>query len=309
MSASSCHTPFNSMPNPLVGTIEAGGTKMVCAVSRDGVQVLEEVRFPTTDPRTTFARAAVFFDRWHSELVALAIGAFGPVCLNSSDPAYGYITTTPKPGWAHVPLRTWFAQRYRCRIAFTTDVGIAALGEALYGATRDVPSSLYLTVGTGIGGALVQEGTLLGGLVHPEVGHIRIPRHPDDTFRGVCPFHGDCLEGLASGPALAQRFGSDPETWDEAHPAWTLAGWYLGQALATFTLCFSPHRIVLGGGVSQREVVIREARQTMLTSLAGYVAHPALTHTPETYVVPAALGQQAGVIGGLALARALAEQG
>lgn len=297
------------MAHGLVGAMEAGGTKMVCAVSRDGVEVLDEIRFPTTDPASTFVHAAAFFERWRDGLGALAIGSFGPVCLDPADPAFGSITTTPKPSWAHIPLRRWFAERFDVPIAFTTDVGMAAMGEALHGATRDVPSSLYLTVGTGIGGALVQEGRLLGGLVHPEVGHIRIPRHPNDDFVGVCPFHGDCLEGLASGPALSRRFGSDPKTWDDAHPAWTLAGWYFGQALATFTLCFSPHRIVLGGGVSQREEVLHTARTTMLQALAGYVAHPAITQTPEQYVVPAALGQSAGIVGGLAMARALVEQG
>lgn len=297
------------MADVLVGAMEAGGTKMVCAVSRDGVEVLEEVRFPTADPESTLTQAVAFFERWQGDLKALAIGSFGPVCLNPSDPAYGSITTTPKPGWMHVPIRRLMAERLNVPVAFTTDVGMAALGEATHGATHDVPSSLYLTVGTGIGGALVQEGRLLGGLVHPEVGHIRIPRHPDDTFSGVCPFHGDCLEGLASGPALARRFGSEPTTWDESHPAWTLAGWYLGQALATFTLCFSPHRMVVGGGVSQREVVLRVARATMLEALAGYVAHPAVTQHPDTYIVPAALGQHAGVIGGLTMARTLIARG
>lgn len=289
----------------LVGGIEAGGTKFVCAIGTGPDDVRAETRFATTDPVATLARAIEFFRsaRRETPILALGIASFGPIELDPGAAAYGRITTTPKPGWANVDMVGTMQKALDVPVGFDTDVNAAALGEVRWGAGRGLDNVLYLTIGTGIGGGVVANGRVLRGLVHPDMGHIRIPHDwTDDPFRGVCPYHGDCLEGLASGPAIEARWGARGQTLAGEHPAWALESKYLGLAVANYILTLSPQRILLGGGVMQRASLFPQIRQTVETVLNGYVNAPQVRAEDREYIVPPGLGTRAGVLGALALA-------
>ncbi len=233
---------------------------------------------------------------------AIGIAAFGPLDPDPASPTYGHITTTPKEGWAHTDFVGALRRHFDGPIAFDTDVNGAALGEWRWGAARGLDTFIYLTVGTGIGGGGMARGRLLHGLIHPEMGHIRLARDPQrDPFAGICPFHGDCLEGLASGPALEKRWGQKAETLPPDHPAWDLEADYLAQALHNFICVLSPQRIILGGGVMQQRHLFPRIRARVLASLNGYVQSPALLERIDEYIVPPALGSRAGVLGAIAL--------
>lgn len=297
----------------LLGGIEAGGTKCVCVVGSGPGDIRAELRVPTTTPGETLAAALHFFQAQqatHGPLDALGIGSFGPVDLRPGSPRFGFITSTPKPGWADTDLVGVFRHGLGVPVAFDTDVNAAALGEWRHGAARGLDTFLYLTVGTGIGGGALVNGRLLHGLVHPEMGHVRVVRDDRlDSFAGACPFHGDCLEGLASGTALAARWGRPAQELPAEHPAWTLEAHYLAQALHSFVCTLSPQRIVMGGGVMDQPQVLPRVRHELQTLLHGYIQAPELLREIEAYVVPPALGRRAGALGALVLAeRALAER-
>lgn len=287
---------------PVYGGIEAGGTKFVCAVGTgpDDVRALE--RFPTTTPDATIGRAIDFL-RAH-DVEAVGIGSFGPVDPHPDSPTWGYITTTPKPGWAHVDFGGAVGRALGVPVAFDTDVNVAALGEHRWGAGQGLDTFLYLTVGTGIGGGGFVRGRRMRGLVHPEIGHLLLPRVAGDGFAGTCPYHGDCLEGLASGPALEARWGARAETFEPDHPAWGLEAEYLGRALVNLVVTLSPERILLGGGVMSAPDLLPRVRTVLRERLGGYVAHPTFTDADRLadYVVAPRLGARAGVLGALALA-------
>lgn len=281
------------------GGIEAGGTKFICAVG-DNAEIFEEVRFPTTDPGETIARAIDFFTQ-QGPLAGIGIGSFGPLDLNPSSPTFGYITSTPKANWAQTDITGKVERALSLPVAIDTDVNAAALAEQLWGAARGLHTFIYLTVGTGIGGGGMTEGNLLHGLMHPEMGHIPIPHDlNEDPFEGVCPVHGDCLEGQASGPALQARWGVHPEQLPSDHPAWALEAKYLGQALAIYTYVLSPQRIIIGGGVMEQEVLMPLIDTELQKALGNYAAPSAAI---EPYVVAPELGERAGVLGAIALAR------
>ena len=286
-----------------VGGIEAGGTKFVCAIGTGPDDVRAQVQFSTTSPGATLAKAIDFFRASEDAVAAVGIGSFGPVDPDSSSPTFGHITSTPKEGWEDTDFVGPIARELDVPVAFDTDVNAAALGEHRWGAARDVETLLYLTVGTGIGGGVVAGGKRVHGLVHPEVGHIRLPRAAGDGFEGTCPYHGDCLEGMASGPALKARWGAPPETLPPDHSAWEMEAHYLGMALANCVCIFSPERFVLGGGVMHQEQLFPMVRQVVQKELNGYVQAPALLHEIDRYIVPPALGDRAGVLGALALAQ------
>jgi fructokinase len=280
-----------------LGGIEAGGTKWVCAVG-DGEGALEQVEtFPTTTPEETIARAVGFFSGVGG-LEALGLGSFGPVDL-----AAGTITTTPKPGWQDTPLASALREALDLPVAFDTDVNAAALGERRFGAARGLETFSYVTVGTGIGGGGMAGGRLLYGLVHPEFGHMRVPHdRARDPFAGACPYHGDCLEGLASGEAMRERWGRPAEELDGAE-AWELEADYLALGLVNLVCVLSPQRIVLGGGVAKRPELLPLVRRRLQALLAGYVAADELDDGVDSYVVPPALGDRSGVLGAIELAR------
>ena len=292
---------------PLFAGIEAGGTKFVCAVGTGPDDLRAETRFPTTTPAETLARVVAFLQsarRLHGELAAIGVAAFGPLDPNPASPSYGFITTTPKPGWAYTDIVGALRQRFNIPIAFDTDVNGAALGEWRWGAAQGLDTFIYLTIGTGIGGGSMMGGRLLHGLIHPEMGHILLRREPQrDPFPGICPYHGDCLEGLASGPAIEQRWGQKAATLPEDHPAWDLEADYLAQALHDFICTLSPQRIILGGGIMNQAHLFPRIRTRVQRSLNAYIQSPAISQHIETYIVPPALGGRAGVLGAIALAQ------
>jgi len=289
----------------LYGGIEAGGTKFVCAVGTGPDDIRAETRFPTTTPAETIQRVIQFFREQPEPVTAVGIGSFGPVDPDPSSPTYGHITSTPKAGWRDTPVRDMVAEALGVPVAFDTDVNAAALGEHRWGAAQDVDSFIYLTVGTGIGGGCMVEGKLLHGLTHPELGHILIPREPHDRFPGICPYHGGCLEGLASGPAIKARWGNQAESLPPDHPAWLLEAHYLAAALASFICTLSPQRIILGGGVMQQAHLFPLIRQEVPQLLNGYIQSPAILSDIDRYIVPPGLGNRSGVLGAIALAQQL----
>jgi fructokinase len=294
----------------LYAGVEAGGTKFVCAVGSGPQDIRAEVRFPTTTPAETLARTAAFFQEQqaiHGPLAALGIGAFGPVDLNPASPTYGYVTTTPKPGWANTDLGGALGRTLGLPVGFDTDVNAAALGEYHWGAGQGLENFIYLTIGTGIGGGALVNGRLVHGLVHPEMGHILLARDPArDPFPGGCPFHGHCFEGLANGPALEKRWGQRAETLSLDHPAWALEAHYIAQGLVSLVCTLSPQRIILGGGVMDQRQLFPLIRQEVLALLNGYVASPSILEHIDEYIVPPGLANKAGLSGAFALAAAAA---
>lgn len=287
---------------PTFGAIEAGGTKFVCGVGT-GPDDLRVTSFPTTMPAETIARAVEFLRG--ETLTALGVGSFGPVELDRTSPRYGHITTTPKPGWRDFDLAGELRRALGVPVAFSTDVNAAALGEAKWGAGRGVGCCLYLTVGTGIGGGAIFNGVPLQGAMHPEVGHIRVPRdRAIDSFGGVCPYHGDCLEGLASGPAIAARWGIEPRELGPDHPAWMLEARYLALGIANIVFTIAPARVILGGGVMHQTQLYPLIRREFVQILNGYLRMRQIAEDIDGYIVPPELGDRSGVLGGVALAMA-----
>lgn len=288
---------------PLYGGIEAGGTKFVCAVASGPDDIRAEVRFPTTTPDETIARAVDFFRAQPAELAAVGIASFGPVDPNPASSTSGFITTTPKPGWANTDLAGTIRRALGLPVGFDTDVNGAALGEHRWGAARGLDTFIYLTIGTGIGGGGMVGGQLMHGLIHPEMGHIRLPHDWEaDPFPGTCPYHGDCLEGLASGPALEARWGQSAKTLSPDHPAWPLQVHYLALALVNFICTLSPQRVIIGGGVMNQAQLFPLVRAEVQALLNGYVQAPEILDHIDQYIVPPALGGRAGVLGAIALA-------
>lgn len=289
---------------PFYGGIEAGGTKFVCAIGSHDGELFSRTEFPATTPTETIAHATDFF-RGERQLAGIGIGSFGPVDLHPRSPRFGYITSTPKSGWQDTDFVGAVRQATGLPVAFDTDVNAAALGEARWGAAQGLDTFLYLTIGTGVGGGGMVNGRLIHGLVHPEMGHIRVPHDPAaDPFPGACPFHRDCLEGLISGPAIEARWGRRGETLPTDHPAWELESRYLALGLATWICTFSPQRIILGGGVMRQTFLFGLLRQKVLDLLNGYIQTPEILARIDQYIVPPALGADAGVLGAIALAGA-----
>jgi len=286
------------------GAIEAGGTKFVCAVGTEPDNLVV-TQLPTTSPEDTTSRAVAFL-REHSggRLQAVGVGSFGPVDLCPSSPTFGYVTSTPKAGWQNYDFAGAVRRSLGVPVGFDTDVDAAALGEARWGAAQSVSDFLYLTVGTGIGGGVIVNGQILHGLVHPEVGHIRIPHDWNrDPYEGCCPFHGDCLEGLAAGPAMEKRWGKPARDLPAEHPAWALEAHYLALGLANWVCTLSPKRMVVGGGVMQQHWLFPLVRAELLRILNGYVRSKDLIENVEQYVVPPKLGNRSGIAGALVLAQ------
>lgn len=278
----------------IFGAIEAGGTKFVCGAGT-GPEDIVTTEIPTTTPAATVAEAVSWLSS-NGKVNAIGIGSFGPVDLNPDSPTWGYITSTPKAAWRNFDLAGATREALGVPVRFDTDVNAAVLGEARWGAGRGVANCLYLTVGTGIGGGAIVSGRLLHGLTHPEMGHIRIPHDlAEDPFAGACPYHGDCLEGLASGPAIEARWGVKPEELPPDHPAWDLEAKYLAYGIANYVCTLSPERILLGGGVMRQTGLYPAINAELERILAGYVSKIPLA-------MPAQLGGLAGVLGALALA-------
>jgi fructokinase len=290
----------------LFGGIEAGGTKFVCAVGTGPDDIRAETRFPTTTPKETIEQAIAFFKQ-QEPIEALGIASFGPVDPNPTSPTFGYITFTPKPGWGQTNLGGALGQALNIPVGFDTDVNGAALGEYRWGAAQGLDTFVYLTIGTGLGGGGLIGGQIMHGLIHPEMGHIRLPRHPADTYEGTCPFHGDCWEGMAAGPALERRWGQRAETLSPDHPAWEMEAHYLAYGLVNLICTLSPQRIIMGGGVMDQKQLFPLLYEKVPTLLNGYVHSPAILQDIESYIVSPGLGNLAGVVGAIALAQNAAQ--
>jgi fructokinase len=263
-----------------------------------------------TTPVETLANVQAFFTGQITQrpLRAIGVASFGPLDLDEHSETYGYITTTPKPHWSNIDLVGPLRKAFGLPVGFDTDVNGAALGEYRWGAAQGLRDFLYLTVGAGIGGGGMLNGSLMHGLVHPEMGHMRVPHdHSADSFKGACPYHGDCLEGLASGPAIAARTGRPAEELPGDHQVWQLVARYLAHGLANLILALSPQRIILGGGVMRRHHLFAMIRREVQALLNGYVPHRTILEEINAYIVPPALGERAGVLGAVALAQMAAK--
>jgi fructokinase len=290
----------------LYGSIEAGGTKFVCVIGSGPDHIVAEARIATTTPVETIGHTIDFFQRHAQEfpVSAIGIGSFGPVDLDRGSPTYGYITTTPKPHWAQADLCGAIQQALRVPVAFDTDVNAAAFGEHHWVAeNRLLDPLLYLTIGTGIGMGAIVNGKPLHGLLHPEAGHMLLPHDRSlDPFEGACPFHGDCWEGLAAGPAVEKRWQQRGETLPPDHPAWHLEAHYVALAVVNLIYCFSPQRVVLGGGVMQQPGIINSIRGEVQRTINNYLQSDRITRDIHQLIVPPGLGTRSGVLGAMALA-------
>jgi fructokinase len=285
---------------PLVAAIEAGGTKFRVAIAR-GLDVVADTTIPTTAPDETIG-ATIDWIRDADPIAAVGIACFGPLDLDRSSPTYGSITATPKPGWTNTPVLALVGDSLGVPTAIDIDVGGAALAEWKWGAARGVDHLIYLTIGTGVGGAVVIDGKIHHGLGHPEMGHMTLERVPGDDYPGHCPFHQACLEGMAAGPAIAERWGPPAASLADRLEVWDLEAAYLAQALRTLTYVLAPQRIVIGGGVMQHDGLLDLLREKLGEQLNGYVTSDALEGSLHDYVVAPDFGQDAGLIGAIALA-------
>ncbi|KAF0819674.1 MULTISPECIES: ROK family protein [unclassified Cytobacillus] len=287
----------------MLGAIEAGGTKFVCAVGDETGVIEHSIQIPTTVPEETMTRVIEFFKQFDIE--SIGIGSFGPIDVNPDSQTYGCITSTPKMEWRNYPFLQVIKEAFGVPAGFNTDVNAAALGEATLGAAKGLDSCLYITVGTGIGAGAVVQGNLLQGHSHPEMGHILVRRHPNDAYNGKCPYHADCLEGLAAGPAIEERWGDKGVNLADRKEVWDLEGYYIAQALMQYILILSPKKIILGGGVMNQSQVFSSIYKYLPELLKEYVSLPELSD----YIVSPGLGDRAGITGSLLLAkRALIEQ-
>jgi fructokinase len=301
-----CSSSGNPEIEKSYGGIEAGGTKFVCAVGDAAGRILEQARIETSAPTDTLEQAAAFFMPFvrSKKIQGIGLASFGPIDLDRASPTFGHITSTPKQNWRNTDIVGILQAKLHVNVQVDTDVNAAALAEHTWGASRDLDPSLFLTIGTGIGGGYLHNGASLTGLTHPEMGHIRLARDPRiDDFPGTCPYHGDCFEGLASGPALAARAGRSPNEIADIDPIWNLEMEYIGQAIADLVLVLSPRIIVLGGGVMHRDFLFAGIRRKVQQALNAYVQHALLLESMDTYIVPPLLGDAAGVLGAIALAR------
>lgn len=308
----------------LIGGIEAGGTKMVCAIAevkedfgdvcgkngkegndsawnREKAVILERVSIPTGLPGETFRKMLSFFEGKGIE--ALGIGCFGPLDLDRASKTYGYITKTPKKGWADCDVVGTFARALKVPVGFDTDVNGAILGEVTWGAAQGCDSAIYITIGTGVGVGVYCNGGLLHGLVHPEAGHILLTRHPLDYYRGRCPFHSNCMEGLASGPAIEERWGKPAAELSKKQEVWEMEAYYIAQAVTNYILTYSPQKIILWGGVMHQEQLFEKVRDKVAELLGGYVHHRMVETQRKDYIVPPALGEDPGILGAVCLGK------
>ena len=294
---------------PLYGGVESGGTKIVCLVGSGPDDIRAESSFATGSPDVTFTRAIDFFDKSQEEfgdIAAIGFASFGPVDLRADSPTFGHVTRTPKEGWSSVDVVGLMRRAFDKPIAFDTDVNGAGIGEYEWGAGRGLSNFVYVTIGTGIGGGIILDGRPVRGISHPEIGHIRpFHDHERDPFAGVCPFHGDCLEGLASGSAIGARWNQNLSELGPDHEALQLEAEYLAHLCAELTYIVSPQKIILGGGVASTKGLLPAVRRKTSELLSGYLSDPIYKSALDAYIVEPELGSRAGVLGALAMARRL----
>lgn len=288
-----------------IGALEAGGTKMVCAIGNEKGEIFEKISIPTKTPETTMPEMIQWFQS--KKIEALGIGCFGPIDPDKASPTYGYITSTPKLAWKDYNIVGAFEEQLCCPVGFDTDVNGSALGEVTFGQAKGKKNIVYLTVGTGVGAGVYAEGKLLHGMLHPEAGHILMRRREDDHYEGKCPYHKTCLEGLAAGPAIEERWGKKGIELQDRDEVWDLEAYYLAQALTDYILILAPQLIILGGGVMHQEQLFTRIRSYVKEMLNGYIKTKELEDI-DHYIVPASLHDDQGIMGALELGRRAFEE-
>ena len=284
-----------------IAAIEAGGTKFICGIGNENGEILDKTSIPTKTPEETMKMVIDYFK--DKEFEAMGIGCFGPIDPVKGSESYGYITKTPKPHWSDYDIVGELKKHFDVPMEFDTDVNSAALGESLWGAGQGLSSVVYITVGTGIGAGAVINGKMLQGLTHPEMGHIFVKRDKNDPYTGKCPFHKDCLEGLAAGPAIEERWGDKAYNLEERNEVWEMEAYYLSQALVNYILILSPQKIIMGGGVMKQSHLFPLIRKTVRETLNGYVHKKEILEDIDNYIVYPGLKENAGLMGSLALGR------
>ncbi|WP_027086279.1 ROK family protein [Cohnella panacarvi] len=282
-----------------LGAIEGGGTKFVCGIGSADGHIIDSISIPTTTPEQTLGHVMQYFAPHNVQ--SIGFGSFGPVGTDSNKANYGRILNTPKPHWSGFPMLSYLKTQLHVPIAIDTDVNAAALGEATWGAAAGLDSCMYMTVGTGIGAGAIMKGKIVQGFSHSEMGHLLIRRHPDDHFPGACPFHGDCLEGMAAGPALEKRYGKKAALLDKEDKLWEIEAYYLAQALVNIAFVLSPKKVILGGGVMKQAQLFPYIREHVKQLMQSYL------ELPEDWIVAPKLGEFSALKGALALARAKIE--
>lgn len=282
----------------LFGALEAGGTKMVCAVGNENGEILDRVSIPTETPEVTLPKLLEYFQ--DKEILALGIGCFGPIDLNESSETFGYITTTPKLAWANCDICGYFRENLGIPVGFDTDVNGSLLGEATWGCLKGLDTAMYITIGTGVGAGIMAGGRLQHGMLHPECGHMLLPVRSDDHYAGKCPYHGTCLEGMAAGPAIEARWGQKAETLYDRPEVWELEAHYIAVAVVNFIMILSPQKIVLGGGVMHKDGLIEMVREKVTRLAAGYIQTKELADM-DSYLVLPSLDDNQGIMGALKL--------
>ena len=283
----------------MYGALEAGGTKMVCAVGDENGRILEQISIPTTTPDDTMPKILDYFRT--KDICAIGIACFGPIDLDKKSNTYGYITSTPKTEWKNFNIVGCVRGALHIPVGFDTDVNGSLLGEITYGCAKGLTDAIYLTIGTGIGGGVMTNGKLLHGMLHPELGHIIIGKRTDDKGECVCPFHDSCFEGLAAGPSIEKRWGRKAKELSDDPKVWELEADYIGTALVNFCMTLSPQKIILGGGVMHQMQLFPLIRDVFKKKMAGYINTKTLENL-ETYIVPASLNDDQGIMGAIKLA-------
>lgn len=283
----------------IYGGIEAGGTKMICVIGDENGRIIERMQIPTKTPEETMPIMIDYFKG--KDIKALGIACFGPIDLNKDSKTYGYITSTPKLAWKNYDIVGAFKKELGVPIGFDTDVNGSLLGEITWGCAKGLTDALYLTIGTGVGGGVMAGGKLLHGMLHPELGHIKMAVADGDTYKGKCPYHGTCFEGMAAGPAIEERWGKKAVELADNDKVWDLESTYIAQALSTYILTLSPQIIILGGGVMHQEQLFPLIRKKVLEQLNGYVLTKELADI-DNYIVPASLNDDQGIMGSIKLA-------
>lgn len=283
----------------LLGAIEAGGTKMICAIGDETGRITDRISIPTETPEKTMPAILEYFRKF--PICAMGIACFGPIDLNRNSKTYGFITSTTKVAWRNYDFLGTVQRELKVPCGFDTDVNGAALGEATYGCMKGLENGLYITVGTGVGVGVLCNGALVHGMLHPEGGHVLLKRHPDDSCEGICVYHGDCLEGLASGPAIEKRAGRKAQELDEHDHEWEIESYYLAQGICDYIMILSPEKIVMGGGVMNQPHLMPMVREKVKKLLAGYIC-TSQTDNIDSYIVPTSLGGDQAVMGCMKLA-------
>ncbi len=284
----------------IFGALEAGGTKMVCAIGREDGKILEQISIPTCSPEETIPKIIAFFK--DKDIASLGIGAFGPIDVNQKSETYGHILSTPKMAWRGYDLLRSIQKELNVSIGLDTDVNASCLGEMTFGCAKNMENVIYITIGTGIGVGIGINGKLVHGMLHPEAGHILLKRHPEDKFEGCCPYHGTCFEGMAAGPAIEKRWNKKAVELSDNKEVWEMEAYYIAQALTDYIMILSPQRIILGGGVMHQEQLFPLVREKTIGMVNGYIETQEMKRI-ENYIVPASLNDNQGIMGAIQLAK------